>query len=127
MVSSCSSSLAAAWIGYSSEGFLFDGFLFEGEDLRCCVVWLMQLYALARVVMLEGYPLCPVLGSDQCTLIPSPRPDLDGSLAFLVAAMVFQKLTSFSGKIESEVYRLAFSHPRCLKRTHALINLPLLT
>ena len=29
--------MAAAWIGYSSEGFLFDGFLFEGVDLCCCL------------------------------------------------------------------------------------------
>ena len=113
--------MAAAWIGYSSEGFLFDGFLFEGVDLRCCVVWLIQLYALARVVMLEGYPLGPILGSDQCTLIPSPRPDLDGSLAFLVAAMVFQKLTSFSGKTESEVYRLAGPAVSILKESLQLL------
>ena len=91
------------WIGYSSEGFLFDGFLFEGVDLRCCVAWRIQLYALARVVMLEGYPLGPILGSDQCTLIPSPRPDLDGSLAFLVAAM-FIILYSVVHTIKKDIY-----------------------
>ena len=70
---------------------------------------------------LEGYPLGPILGSDQCTLIPSPRPDLDGSLAFLVAAMVFQKLTSFSGKTESEVYRLAGPAVSILKESLQLL------
>ena len=72
--------------------------------------------------MLEGYPLGPILGSDQYTLIPSPRPDLDGSLAFLVAAMVFQKLTSFSGKTGGEgVYRLAGPAVSILKESLQLL------
>ena len=49
------------------------------------------------------------------------RPDLDGSLAFLVAAMVFQKLTSFSGKTESEVYRLAGPAVSILKESLQLL------
>ena len=53
--------------------------------------------------MLEGYPLGPILGSDQCTLIPSPRPDLDGSLTFLVAAM-FIILYSVVHTIKKDIY-----------------------
>ena len=71
--------------------------------------------------MLEGYLLGPILGSDQCTLIPSPHPDLDCSLAFLVAAMVFQKLTFFSGKTESEVYRLAGTAVSIIKESLQLL------
>ena len=67
--------MAAVWTGYSSEGFLVQGFY---PCIRS--VWLVGLYALAQVVMLEASsPVAPSLGSDQGTS-PCCRPGLDGNL-----------------------------------------------
>ena len=55
-----SSFLAAVWTGYYLEGFLV-----QGVYLCSRTVWLVRLYALAQVVMLEASPLAQGLGSDQ--------------------------------------------------------------
>ena len=64
-----SSSLVAVSTGYSSEGCLAEGLYLRS---RSCTVWLVRLYALVQVVMLEGSSLAPSLGSDQ-GISPCPR------------------------------------------------------